>query len=365
MTAHVDDVDLHLEPNEASDLCPIFGGGLLDDRGWDRAFVTVLDEAPVEKALAVLGHERGAAPQDGWTAERIRMKTPSKLATEDAEACARSNGCIYVVGSQFGSKDGPLQEKRSWMARIRESEVAKGLSGGKAKIDLAALEFRLHRAVNDAIEEAGIDLLPMGRRTRLTYIDATIAHAARKDKSWSGRVISSDHPINVEAAEFRAEGTLLLGLRYPVTADGHPILVELDEPDAVFDASGTPVTCSHVHVLDGVGSRDAPAGLRALHSDGTDRFHALVGNLESTGKDAAILADHPEGGKATTLHVRFDLLASKPGGRIPAEVVREFADSRRVEGIALTSGGHIHYVVDRDGRVALRTMLAADARART
>lgn len=186
MTEPVLDVDLHLEPNEASDLCPVFAPGLLDQRGWDRAFVTVLDEAPADKAVAVLGHERGEAPDAGWTAERVRLKASSKGNAEDAEACARSGDSIYVVGSQFGSKDGPLQAKRSWMARIRESEVAKGLGGSKANLELAHLEFKLHRAVNDALESAAIELLPMGRRTRLTYIDQTIAYAARKDKPWSG-----------------------------------------------------------------------------------------------------------------------------------------------------------------------------------
>ena len=35
----------------------------------------------------------------------------------------RHDGWIYVFGSQFGKKDGPLQPKRSFVARFREADV--------------------------------------------------------------------------------------------------------------------------------------------------------------------------------------------------------------------------------------------------
>ena len=58
------ETDLHLEPNEASDLTPVFTPQVLAEREWDRAFATVLDEAPVEEAIAVVVHE-AHAPLDG------------------------------------------------------------------------------------------------------------------------------------------------------------------------------------------------------------------------------------------------------------------------------------------------------------
>ena len=61
--------DLCLEPNEASDLCPVFAPDVLLARGWDRAFVTVLDEATAEGAIAVVAHKAGAglgALEIGW-----------------------------------------------------------------------------------------------------------------------------------------------------------------------------------------------------------------------------------------------------------------------------------------------------------
>jgi hypothetical protein len=42
------ETDLHLEPNEASDLCRVFDRATLRRHGWDRAFATVLDEATAE-----------------------------------------------------------------------------------------------------------------------------------------------------------------------------------------------------------------------------------------------------------------------------------------------------------------------------
>ena len=54
------EIDLHLEPNEASDLSRLDAPELLARRGWDRALVTVLDEAHVEDAVALVGHQAGA-----------------------------------------------------------------------------------------------------------------------------------------------------------------------------------------------------------------------------------------------------------------------------------------------------------------
>ena len=66
------ETDLELDPNEASDLCRLEAPGLLEQRGWDRAFLTVLDEPPAEECLAVLGHERKAEPGEGWEALRVK-----------------------------------------------------------------------------------------------------------------------------------------------------------------------------------------------------------------------------------------------------------------------------------------------------
>jgi hypothetical protein len=351
------ETDLHLEPNEASDLCRLDAPDLLAARGWDRAFITVLDEAPAEDALALLGHDAEAEAGEGWHAERVHLKPSSGAGkTQDAEACARRDGSIYALGSQFGSKSGPLDASRSWIARVPEAALG---GDGPAPLEIARLRFGLHRAVNDVLARSAVELIERGPHTTERYIDATIARGAAKGKRWAGRVTAADHPINVEGAEFRANGRLLLGLRYPVSAGGHPLLVELDDVDALFEDPDAIPACSHVWELETVGDRHAPMGIRALHTDGEDRFDAVVGDLDAAGKGATILEDHPEGGRAASLHVRFSLPLIAGGGLVAVEPVHDFGGLKRVEGIALSPDGHAHYVIDEEGHVALRTLLLA------
>jgi hypothetical protein len=130
--------------------------------------------------------------------------------------------------------------------------------------------------------------------------------------------------------EFRANGRLLLGLRYPVSADGHPLLVELDDVDALFADPDAVPACSHVWELDDVGDRDCPMGVRALHTEGNDVFDAVVGDLDAAGTGATILADHPAGGRSASRHVRFSLPLVAGGGAVQAETVHEFGAIKRV-----------------------------------
>jgi hypothetical protein len=328
---------------------------VLEPRGWDRAFVTVLDEAHAEDALALLGHEAGAEPGEGWHAERIHLEPGSGAGkTQDAEACARRDRHLYMLGSQFGSKRGPLSPSRSWIARVPEAALG---ADGAAPLEVARLRFGLHRAVNDALGRSRIELIERGPLITERYIDATIARGAAESKRWAGRITAADHPINVEGMEFRANGRLLLGLRYPVSADGHPLLVELDDVQALFSAPDAVPACSRVWELENAGDRDMPMGIRALHTGGDDVFDAVVGDLDAAGKGATVLADHPAGGRAASRHVRFSLPLRAGGGAVTAETVHEFGGIKRVEGIALAADGHAHYVIDEEGHVALRTLL--------
>ena len=261
---------------------------------------------------------------------------------------------MYALGSQFGSKSGPLEPSRSWIARVPEAALG---GDGAATLEIARLRFGLHRAVNDALARSGIELIERGPLTAERYIGATIARGAAKAKRWAGRVHVDDQPINVEGMGFRADGRLLLGLRYPVSAEGHPLLVEIDDVDALFAEPDAIPGCSNVWELVNVGDRDAPAGVRALHTGGDDRFDAVVGDLDAAGKGATILADHPSGGRAASRHISFALPMLAAGGAVRAEAVHEFGAIKRVEGIALAPDGHAHYVIDEEGHVALRTLL--------
>ncbi|WP_433166617.1 hypothetical protein [Kribbella sp. CA-247076] len=351
------ETDLHLEPNEASDLCRVFGPDLLTRHGWDRAFATVLDEATAEDALALLVHPAGAPLDEDWAAMRVLTDAgPNAGRTEDAEACASRDGYVYLVGSQFGKKAGPLAAKRSWIARVSEQSIADALEhGGRPALEVVRLRFGLHRAINDAL--ADVKLLPLGPLGRQVYVDATITIGERKAKRWSGTVLPTDHPVNIEAAEFRPDGRLLLGLRYPVTADGHPVLVELENVDELFADPDAVPRCGNVWVLGDVGSVEAPAGFRALDTRGGDSFDAIIGDLDASGKSATVLADHPEGARADSEHVRFQLPPDTNGGIVSADVVHHFGDIRRIEGVAVDHEGHAHYVIDEEGHVALRTLV--------
>src|SRR5689334_21504761 len=287
------ETDLHLDPNEASDLCRVFGPDELVRRGWERAFVTVLDEATAENAIALLAHAAGAPLDEGWTAVRVPADAGVRNGkTEDAEACASRDGYVYLVGSQFGKKRGPLNAKRSWIARVSEAAIARALDDGTpAELEVVRMRFGLHRAINDAL--AGLDLIPLGPLGQASYVDATIAKGVAK--SWAGRVHATDHPVNIEAAEFTADGKLLLGLRYPVTADGHPILVELENVNGLFADPVAESRCGSAWVLPDAGSPEAPVGFRALDTRVGHEYDAIVGDLDAIGKNATVLADHPEG----------------------------------------------------------------------
>ena len=216
--------------------------------------------------------------------------------TEDAEACASRDGFVYVVGSQFGKKAGPLNAKRSWIARVSEASIENALAGGRADLEVVRFRFGLHRAINDAL--AGVEVLALGPLGRQAYVEATIAKGEREAKRWAGQIQPTDHPINIEAAEFRG-----------------------------------------------------------LDTTGGDSFDAVIGDLDAVGKSATVLADHPEGAVAASEHVRFELPQDADGGVVGSKVVHHFGDIRRVEGVSVDHEGHAHYVIDEEGHVALRTLV--------
>ena len=175
-------VDLELHPNEASDLAVVPAG--LVSR-FDQTFVTVLDEGVIEESIAMLGH-RGDDVAEGWEAIRLTL-TPTGNAgkTEDAEACDFFGDHLYVLGSHFGKKDGPLEAKRAWIARVAAADLAAAADGESPPIEIARNRFGLHRALNDHL--AGLDLRALGPRARENLVLATIERGAKKGKSWAGR----------------------------------------------------------------------------------------------------------------------------------------------------------------------------------
>src|SRR5690349_18393123 len=101
-------IELTAAGNEASDLLRVHDEGLLDQLGARAAFWTVLDEGPVEACLALL-----IQLHDGtWQARHVLADAGDQTGrTEDAEALAYHDGWVYIFGSHFGKKRGPLKAR--------------------------------------------------------------------------------------------------------------------------------------------------------------------------------------------------------------------------------------------------------------
>ncbi|MBO0680080.1 hypothetical protein JRC04_21655 [Mycolicibacterium sp. S2-37] len=347
-------VDLAHEGNEASDLVHVDNQALLDAHGWDLGFWTVLDEGSVEDCIAVLGHARGAARGSGWEIHPLPAVAGKEQGrTEDAEAVARHEGWIYVVGSHYGSKGGPLQAKRAFIARFDEQSIDRTVTEAELPIEIRRNRFRLHRLINDALDASRVVAITPGDGVRTRFIARTIERGIQRNKTWVDRLTERDVPINIEGAAFRPNGNLLLALRFPTTAEGEPILVEVSGVPAMFDG-GTEPTVVRVWELAGVAPPDALVGFRALSHSGNDSYDAILGSIDATDKGSALLEEYPQGGVAHCSHWRFTLPADDAESTVVrADLIRDFPDLRNVEGLAVESD-HVYYVTDEDHRIQVR-----------
>ncbi|MGC4887087.1 hypothetical protein [Micromonospora sp. DT227] len=338
-------VEFLVAGNEASDLLPVRSPTLLRAYGARRGFWTVLDEGPVEQCLALL-LER----DDGeWVAHHVPADAgPENGRTEDGEALAHHDGWVYVFGSHFGSKAGPLRPRRAFVARFREDDAV----SGPLAVHVVRNRFRLHRAINDALVAAPLATLPPGERVRQRFVTETVARGTARAKGWVSRLAEDDLPLNVEAAAFTPAGTALLGLRFPVTAAGEPIYVELAGVAGMFDrAAPSWPRALGAYALTGVTPAGALAGFRAITPTDDGGYAAVIGSIDALGKGSVLLDDHPHGGKVTSRHVRFRHAAADDA-RVGAELVAELAPFHHVEGLA-EEAGRCYYVTDEDHRVAL------------
>jgi hypothetical protein len=344
-------LDLDLHPNEASDLLPVEEKGILDGHGWDLAFWTVLDEGPIENCMAVLGHKRGSDhSEESWEIARPRFQVDANAGkTEDAEACARRDGWIYVIGSHYGSKSGPIERKRAFVARFEEKAAGGDLRSADTKMEIALNSFRLHRAVNDALRAFGPPLLEPGPKAVKSFVSRARKKAGKKSAQ---RISKSDVPINVEGAAFTESGSLLLGLRHPATAEGHPIVAEVAGVDRTFEDRRAAPVARRFWVIESAGTKRRPAGIRAMHRRGRD-LHVITGSLESEDEDAVLIEERPEAARAKSEHHQVRMSGARDGGVLAGTRVHDFSLGN-VEGLAADSSGRFFYVTDEDDRVHMR-----------
>ena len=358
-------LQLNLHPNEASGLLAVEDEALLEAHGWEFAFWAVLDEGEIEDCVAVIGHRRGAGIAEGWEIERLHAEPIGDAGkTEDAEAVTRQGGWIYIFGSHFGSKDGPLQPKRGFVARFREADVGNATQDPAMGMEISRESFLLHRLINDALKAQGPDLIPLGPSSHEALIAATIRRGEKENKRWSGLVREDDYPVNVEGAAFRESGSLLLGFRFPVSSGGRPVLVEIEGVERLFEPGDALPEVRGFWVADAVGREGDVAGVRDLAILRTGRgeeLHLVTGNVDSRDKDSVLIQDYPGGHNTVATHFRCTLPPDAHSGTLEVEFVREFPNLPRVEGIAIAEGDRFFYVTDEDEGVHLRlTRLLAD-----
>ena len=348
-------VDLAHEGNESSDLLHVDNQALLDAHGWEFGFWTVLDEGSVEDCIAVLGHAAGAAPDEGWEIHPLpAIAGDEEGRTEDGEAVARRDGWIYVIGSHYGSKGGPLQAKRAFIARFHEDSIDREVPEAELPIEISRNAFRLHRLINDALDESHVVAITPGDTVRTRFIAGTIERGTQRAKKWVGRLTERDVPVNIEGAAFRPNGNLLLALRFPTSGEGEPIVIELSGVPEMFEHEDSWPTVERVWEIAGVAPAGTLVGFRALSHSGDDVYDAIIGSIDATGKGSVLLEDHPEGGDIHCAHWRFRLPAdSDRGATVEAELVRDFPDLRNVEGLSVEAG-QTFYVTDEDSRIQVR-----------
>ncbi|GAB3945460.1 hypothetical protein GCM10027614_37270 [Micromonospora vulcania] len=162
----------------------------------------------------------------------------------------------------------------------------------------------------------------------------------------------------MEAATFTPAGTVLLGLRFPVTEAGEPILVEVADVPGMFAAEPVWPRALGVYALTGVTPSGALTGFRAITPTPDGGYAAVIGSIDALGKGSVLLDDHPGGGDVTSRHVRFRLPAGEARVAAPDRhllagvVVADLAPFHHVEGLAELDGRPF-YVTDEDHRVAL------------
>ena len=349
-----DDVltDLDLDPNEASGLVRVRNAALLEHFGFDRGFWAVLDEQDITECVVLLGHAAGEDLSQGWSVEKLQAeRADAGELAKDAEAVAFWDGYVYAFGSHHGHKEGPLLREVQWVARFSEAAAVPGGQGGelRATVTVADTAFRMHRLVNDALRDSDVELIDLRDDTRRDFIDGTIDELAGTPQE--GLVRPGDYPLNFEGADFTADGMLLLGLRFPVTDEGHPVIVGFRDYERLFDG-GLPDVAAIWHV-DAVGRDGGLAGVRDLCTTG-DELHVVSGDLDSAGKGSVIRADYPQGASTVATHFVTHLAGSEGGG-LQARVVKEFPDNPRIEGIAVGEDGRFFYVSDEDEYIAVRS----------
>lgn len=343
-------IELATDTGEASALTPCLQRAWLEAHGFDHGFWTVLDEGRVEHSIAFLGHRHGAPLDEGWIFERVEAAPTSDDKTEDAECLAHHGEFLYVLGSHFGKKKGPLQAKRCFLARFSERALDGALGDARLDIEIARRPFVLHRLLNDYFHQEELSLIALGPHARQAYIETTLAKAFKEDKAWGPLIRVDDWPLNLEGLAF-AGPKAYLGLRFPMDAEGHPLIVALEGLERLFEPDEEPPRVTGAWALTSVGEPSFPVGIRGLELV-DDALHVLTGPIDTARKHASLVYDYPGSKQTACGHWRIPLDGLTGTNTAPTECVRVFDQHDHIEGVC-RSGEHWFYVADFDDKVVL------------
>ncbi len=326
--------------NEASGLLPIDNKAFLEVNGWSMAFWTALDEGKnAGQNIGIVALRNSDPPVwQGLLAPFKEGGDPSDI--DDSEALARWGSYIYIFGSHFGSKKGRLQAERHFVARFDESVIAGGfIAPGLLEMDVSLDAFRLHRVINDYFHDTGA-FIPKGDKTKAMMVREAAANGPN--------VKEKDHPINIEGAAFLESGDVVLGLRLPVTSEGHPILVRVSHIDRLFDDPPTDPKIEGHWVLTNVGDAGHLTGIRALDIAG-DRLFAVTGGIERKGP----VFDDYENAEQEAYH-HYEVNIGGAAGQTELDATDLGAlDFGNVEGITIREDSSMWFVVDNKKAVEL------------
>jgi hypothetical protein len=345
---------LLLSPRRGTSALLRLGRAVTDPETWHEAYWTAIDEAPASECLGLvarIGHGAGE-----WRIKPVAVRLDrGSRKTHDVEALARFDGWVYLIGSQYGRPGGPLESRRSFLARFREPM---GAPAKAVRMEVVRDRFRLHRAINDALAVSRLPLARLSEKASHDFIRRTRALGRRRHKTWADRILPADLPLNIEGAAFDDQGGLVLGLRFPVTASGQPIIVELKELDGAFRSAGWWPVVQAIRIVTGAGSPRAPMGIRDLDLSGDD-LHVLVGGI-----DPELVESAPPPSAQSFEHRVGRWTRGTATSKLPTRLVRRFPPGQRVEGLAGDGAGGFAYVVERlsgvdrpaKGRVAVLSL---------
>ncbi len=264
-----------------------------------------------------------------WAHTRLNLATRW---LEDAESIVEYDGTVYIFGSFFTQRTPRGRRTRSFVASFEASSL--DLLHQRSRPHLLATQLKLRRDDSGAeFRHQILDALP----TRLWPITPKIAEMIE-----SSDAEDTSRPVNLEGAAFSASGAILLGLRYPISSDGHPFVLKMEGLDPYLDG-GEPPSVTEVHEVRGLGSPEFPMGIRDLCIS-SGHLHILAGGVDKEARGA-------NAGKAGPVHCRI-LMSGSLGAqtldilsRIEHDVADYDDDDGPFEGLAVYSG--------QDGEVAI------------